>query len=91
LGRCRARTHLNASVRWTLVRRWSRQRRHLNFCPSHARAKMQIEPDQRHHIPTLTLIESGWDFSFTYLTNCPFFRSFRNKSRENSFLIPKSV
>jgi len=33
--------------------------------------KMQIESGHRHHIPTLTLIELGWDFSFIYLTNYP--------------------
>jgi len=28
------------------------------------------------HVPALTLIESGWDFSFLYLMNFPYFRYF---------------
>ena len=43
------------------------------------------------HIPTLTLIESGWDFSFLYLMNYQYFRSFRNKLSKNSFSFYKST
>ena len=42
------------------------------------REKMQIDPGHRHHIPTLTLIELGWDFSFLYLMNYPYSRHFKN-------------
>ena len=52
---------------------------------------MQIESGYRHHIPTLTLIESGWDFSFIYSIYFLYFRVFGNKSRENDFLFPKSI
>ena len=46
---------------------------------------------QLHHNPTLTLMESGWDFYFVYLIYSLCFRSFRNKSRGNVFSLRKST
>ena len=53
-------THLNADVRWTSAATSANTGGYDYFCE----AKMQIDSCCRHHNPTLTLIESGWDFSF---------------------------
>lgn len=34
-----------------------------------------FDPRHRHHVPTLTLIELGWEFSFLYLMYFQYFRS----------------
>ena len=47
----RIRTHPNATCRWHVAATSSKTGGYLNFCPSPARAKMQIESGHRVRIP----------------------------------------